>query len=72
MRASVLRSVLAGLVLASGVTACAEDPPRRFHLFARYHQKKQGTPPAGQPRCIPHTDDRAGDPRALPITWNRA
>ena len=64
MRASVLRAILAGQILAAGVAAYAEDPSRQFHLFARHHQKKEGTPPPGEPRCIPHTDDRAGYPRA--------
>ena len=54
-------SVLSG----AGVTARAEDPPERLHLFARHHKKKEGTPPPGKPRCIPHTDERAGYPRAL-------
>jgi hypothetical protein len=65
MRASVLRAILAGQVLASGITAYAEDPPRGFHLFARHHQKKEGTPPPGKPRCIPNTAERAGYPQAL-------
>jgi hypothetical protein len=60
-----LRTILAGQILATGVAAFAEDTPRRFHLFARHHQKKEGTPPPGEPRCIPHTDERAGYPRAL-------
>jgi hypothetical protein len=59
------RAALVILVLSSGITARAEEEPERFHLFARHHQKKYGTPPPGPPRSIPHTDERAGDPRAL-------
>ena len=65
MRSSMWRALAASLVLSIGVTARAEDPPERFHLFARHHQNKEGTPPPGKPRCIPHTDERAGYPRAL-------
>src|SRR5262249_50871290 len=31
--------------------------------FHRHH--REGTPPPGKPRCIPHTDERAGYPRLL-------
>ncbi len=72
MRASVLRAILAGQILAAGVAAYAEDPSRRFHLFARHHQKKEGTPPPGEPRFIPHTDDRGATRERRPVTWSRA
>jgi hypothetical protein len=67
VRRPVFRAALAVLVLVlvAGVACRAEDPPRRFHLLARYHQKKVGTPPPGKPRSIPHTDERAGYPWAL-------
>jgi len=65
MRASLSRAILGILLLASGVAARAEDEPRRFHFLARHHQKKEGTPPPGRPRCIPNTDERAGYPQAL-------
>ena len=29
-------------------------------FFHRIHQQKEGTPPPGKPRAIPHTDERAG------------
>jgi hypothetical protein len=65
MRATLSRAILGGLVLACGVSARGEDPPERSHFFGRHHQKKLGTPPPGKPRCIPHSDERAGYPRAL-------
>jgi hypothetical protein len=65
MKPPRLQATVVILCLVSGIAAHAEDPPRRFYLFARHHQKKEGTPPAGKPRCIPHTDERAGYPRAL-------
>ncbi len=65
MSASIWPALFASLVLSAGVSARAEDPPERFHLFARHHLNKEGTPPPGKPRCIPHTDERAGYPRAL-------
>jgi hypothetical protein len=65
MRAFLLQAALAALALAPGAAVRAEDPPRRVRLFARHHQKKEGTPPPGQPRRIPNTDERAGYPRDL-------
>ena len=35
------------------------------HFFERHFLKKEGTPPPGKPRWIPHTDERAGYPRSL-------
>jgi hypothetical protein len=64
MRASLLRAILVGLVVVPGVTSRAEDAPRRFHLFARNHQNKEGTPSPAESRCIPNTAERAGCPRA--------
>ena len=41
-----------------------EDPPPGCPVcFHRHH--REGTPPPGKPRCIPHTDERAGFPRAF-------
>lgn len=65
MRPSLLRAAGAVLVAMSGIAARAEDPPRRFQLFARHYQKKEGTPSPGKPRCIPHTDECAGYPRTM-------
>ena len=65
MRASLSRSILGGLVLACSGAAVAEEPPQQYHLFARHHMKKHGTPPPGKSRYIPHTDERAGYPRDL-------
>ena len=55
------------VVLISGASDAArgDDQDARHHFFHRFHQKKDGTPPPLQPRCIPHTDERAGFPRAL-------
>jgi hypothetical protein len=55
------------VVLISGASGAArgDDQDARHHFFHRFHQKKDGTPPPLQPRCIPHTDERAGFPRAL-------
>jgi hypothetical protein len=30
-----------------------------------FHHHHRGTPPPGRPRCIEHTDARAGDPRTV-------
>ena len=51
--------------LASCLSARGGDQDEGFRLFARYHQKKQGTPPPGPPRDIPNTDERAGFPRTM-------
>ena len=39
----------------------AEHP----HFLRHFHRKKEGTPPPGKPRLIPHTDERAVFPRSL-------
>lgn len=65
MRVSMWHALAASLVLSAGVTARAGDPPRRYGVFERFHLNQQGMPPKGTPRCIPHTDERAGYPRAL-------
>ncbi len=66
MRGFQPRVWLIGLVAA---VACARaragDELGHFHLFARHHQNKAGTPPPGTPRDFDHTDERAGYPRTL-------
>jgi hypothetical protein len=42
----------------------AEDQAPSRHYFA-LHPHAEGTPSPGKPRFIPHTDERAGCPRAL-------
>jgi hypothetical protein len=46
----------------AGLVRADEPSPRGKGLFHRHHV--EGTPPPGKPRCIPHTDERAGYPRA--------
>jgi len=64
MRPSLLRAALTVLVLAAGGLARAQDESPRRHWFS-LNLHDEGTPPPGYPRFIPHTDERAGDPRAL-------
>ncbi|MGA7500375.1 MAG: hypothetical protein WBX00_26890 [Isosphaeraceae bacterium] len=65
MRSSAMSARLALLaVLTTGVIAHAQDDAARCAcLIHRLHN--EGTPPPGKPRDIPHTDERAGWPRAL-------
>jgi hypothetical protein len=65
MRRFLLRTIAAIVGVTSGIAVRAEDPPKRFHLFARHYEKKEGTPPPGPPRTIDDTDERAGYPREL-------
>lgn len=51
------------IISASAARADDQDHPHRF--FHRFHQKKEGMPPPGKPREMPHTDERAGLPRDL-------
>jgi hypothetical protein len=53
------------IVMISSAAARADDQSAPHHFFHRFHQNKEGTPPPGKPRFIPHTDLRAGQPRAL-------
>jgi hypothetical protein len=53
------------LVASGPGIASADEQDERPHLFERHFRKKEGTPPPGKPRCIPHTDERAGYPRSL-------
>jgi hypothetical protein len=64
MRSSLLRTSVVGLILAVGAAARAQEPASECPcLWHRLH--RQGTPPPGKPRLIPHTDESAGYPRAL-------
>jgi hypothetical protein len=64
MRLTLLGAALMFLGLAKSETARAQDPPDQCPCwFHRHHV--EGTPPPGRPRAIPHTDERAGCPRAL-------
>ena len=64
MRLFLLRSSVVGLILAAGTVARAQDPASECPcLWHRLH--RQGTPPPGKPRSIPHTDEAAGYPRSL-------
>jgi hypothetical protein len=51
-----------GLLTSPQVRAQDQPPPRHFLL---HHHWKEGTPPPGKPRCISHTDLRAGYPSTL-------
>ncbi len=64
MRPSVLRATLVVSIIAAADIARAQDPAAECPcLWHRLH--REGTPPPGKPRFIPHTDERAGYPRAL-------
>lgn len=39
--------------------------PARAQLWSTPHPHFEGTPPPGNPRCIPHTHERAGFPQWL-------
>jgi len=64
MRSLVSNSFVAMMILAAGECCRGDDqaPPRHYFVL---HPHAEGTPSPGKPRCIPHTDERAGDPRAL-------
>ena len=61
---------LAGLSLALIVASATagfcrgDDQAPRVHYFV-LHPHFEGTPSPGKPRFIPHTDERAGNPRGL-------
>ena len=65
MKRHLIVSTVVLLMLSASQAARADDPGPRPHFFHRLHQKKEGTPPPGKPRFIPHTDERAGFPREL-------
>ena len=56
---------IVALVVGEADIARAQEQRRRTLFFRRFHRQKEGTPPPGQPRLIPHTDERAGFPRSL-------
>ena len=62
MRISFLIVGVMGLVAGAAASGRADDRPR---FLGRIHRQKEGAPPPGAPRCIPHTDERAGFPRSL-------
>jgi hypothetical protein len=64
VRLSLLRATLVVSILTRGGVALAQDAAAECPcLWHRLH--REGTPPPGKPRNIPHTDERAGYPRAL-------
>ncbi len=64
MRSLPIRTFVVIMSLAAGECCLADDPaPRRLYFVL--HPHFEGTPSPGKPRCIAHTDERAGDPRAL-------
>lgn len=64
MRPSVLRATLVVSIITTADIARAKDPAAECPcLWHRLHREE--TPPPGEPRFIPHTDERAGSPRAL-------
>jgi hypothetical protein len=65
MRRLLIQGSLTLAVAALVIAAHAEDQPKPWQLFARYHENRVKTPPKGAPRAIPHTDERAGYPREL-------
>jgi hypothetical protein len=74
MRSLFLGAALSLSTLSADRLARAEDPAAECPCwFHRLH--REGTPPPGKPRHIPHTDERAGYPRALSghlepsVTW---
>jgi hypothetical protein len=64
MRRSILSAVLVALILAAATVASAHEPQSQCPCWFHRHFA-EGTPPPGSPRHIPHTDERAGYPRAL-------
>jgi hypothetical protein len=64
MRSIFLGVALVGLTLTVAGIVRAEDPSPRCPCWFHGHHT-EGTPLPGKPRCIPHTDERAGYPRAL-------
>jgi hypothetical protein len=64
MRLLSISSFVAIMALAAGEFCWgADQPPKRLYFVL--HPHAEGTPAAGKPRCIPHTDKRAGFPRAV-------
>jgi hypothetical protein len=64
MRLFSVQAIVVLSILAAGGDVRAQDPVSQCRcLWHRLY--RQGTPPPGKPRFIPHTDERAGYPRAL-------
>ena len=64
MRPSLLQATLVVSILAADCVARAQTPASECPcLWHRLH--REGTPTSGKPRFIPHTDERAGYPRAV-------
>ncbi len=57
--------LIALVFVLSGIPARGQQPHEHHQHGHVHHQKKEGTPPPGIPRFIPHTDERAGFPRSL-------
>jgi hypothetical protein len=64
MQSLQIRSFVVIMSLAAGEVCRADDQaPKRLYFV--FHPHAEGTPAPGKPRCIPHTDERAGYPRTL-------
>jgi hypothetical protein len=62
MRTLLFRAFIAIISVIATRDSLAQDQAPRRHYFVR-HPHAQGTPSPGNPRCLPHTDERAGYPR---------
>jgi hypothetical protein len=65
MRRYVVIFAIAGSLTGATAFARGQEEGAQTHFFHRFHQNKEGTPPPGKPRQIPHSDERAGFPRSL-------
>jgi hypothetical protein len=63
MRTTWPIAVLSVVALVIVTPASAQNPLGEPPIHPVHHER--GTAPAGKPRWIPHTDERAGYPRAL-------
>jgi hypothetical protein len=64
MRTLLLETFIVVISVSFGRLSLAqEQPPRHPHFV--FHPHLEGTPLPGNPRCLLHTDERAGYPRAL-------
>jgi len=53
------------MIALGGWNLCRGDDVAPKRLYFVLHPHAEGTPSPGKPRFIPHTDERAGYPRAL-------
>jgi hypothetical protein len=53
------------IIALFAASQCRGDDQPSKRLYFVLHPHAKGTPSPGKPRCIPHTDDRAGFPRSL-------